>query len=166
MRWHIFGWAVGWLIGWLIAESIIAIMALLKALRGDSSRISTSNTPFHDGYAYLTTDDGGFYIDATTAKGNERIRVNPKAKGRTVTLSVSGWSSNAQTVSVPGVLADQTKQSVKLALADRSSTAAWLAGDVWCEAPTTDNSLTFSCTSVPPSDITLSIELQEVEYAV
>ena len=34
-------------------------MALLKALRGDSSRISTSNTPFHDGYAYLTTDDGG-----------------------------------------------------------------------------------------------------------
>ena len=53
-------------------------MALLKALRGDSSRISTSNTPFHDGYAYLTTDDGGFYIDATTAKGNERIRVNPK----------------------------------------------------------------------------------------
>ena len=66
-------------------------MALLKALRGDSSRISTSNTPFHDGYAYLTTDDGGFYIDATTAKGNERIRVNPKAKGRTVTLPVSGW---------------------------------------------------------------------------
>ena len=130
-------------------------MALLKALRGDSSRISTSNTPFHDGYAYLTTDDGGFYIDATTAKGNERIRVNPKAKGRTVTLPVSGW-----------VLADQTKQSVKLALADRTSTAAWAAGDVWCEAPTTDNFLTFSCTSVPTSDITLSIELQEVEYAV
>ena len=128
-------------------------MALLKALRGDSSRISTSNTPFHDGYAYLTTDDGGFYIDATTAKGNERI-------------PVSGWSSNAQTVSVPGVLADQTKQSVKLALADRTSTAAWAAGDVWCEAPTTDNFLTFSCTSVPTSDITLSIELQEVEYAV
>ena len=125
-------------------------MALLKALRGDSSRISTSNTPFHDGYAYLTTDDGGFYIDATTAKGNERIRVNPKAKGRTVTLPVSGW----------------TKQSVKLALADRTSTAAWAAGDVWCEAPTTDNFLTFSCTSVPTSDITLSIELQEVEYAV
>ena len=141
-------------------------MALLKALRGDSSRISTSNTPFHDGYAYLTTDDGGFYIYATTAKGNERIRVNPKAKGRTVTLPVSGWSSNAQTVSVPGVLADQTKQSVKLALADRTSTAAWAAGDVWCEAPTTDNFLTFSCTSVPTSDITLSIELQEVEYAV
>ena len=158
-------------------------MALLKALRGDSSRISTSNTPFHDGYAYLTTDDGGFYIDATTAKGNERIRVNPKAKGRTIALPVSGWISTAadwtdessgtvvstsfqQTVSVPGVLADQTKQSVKLALADRTSTAAWAAGDVWCEAPTTDNSLTFSCTSVPPSDITLSIELQEVEYAV
>ena len=68
-------------------------MALLKALRGDSSRISTSNTPFHDGYAYLTTDDGGFYIDATTAKGNERIRVNPKAKGRTIALPVSGWIS-------------------------------------------------------------------------
>ena len=104
-------------------------MALLKALRGDSSRISTSNTPFHDGYAYLTTDDGGFYIDATTVKGNERIRVNPKAKGRTITLPVSGWSGNAQTVSVPGVLADQTKQSVKLALADRTSMSAWAAGE-------------------------------------
>ena len=109
--------------------------------------------------------------------------MNPKAKGRTITLPVSGWISTAadwtdessgtvvstsfqQTVSVPGVLADQTKQSVKLALADRTSTAAWAAGDVWCEAPTTDNSLTFSCTSVPPSDITLFVELQEVEYAI
>ena len=39
-------------------------MALFKILKGDSSRISTDVTPFHDGYAYFTPDDGGFYIDS------------------------------------------------------------------------------------------------------
>lgn len=141
-------------------------MALFKALRGDSSRISTDTTPFHDGYAYLTTDDGGFYIDATTTNGNQRIRINPKAKVCSVTLSASGWSNKIQTVAVNGILADQTKQSVKLTLADRESMTAWVAGDVWCETPTIDNSLTFSCTSVPTTNITLYLELQEVEYAV
>ena len=141
-------------------------MALFKPLRGDSARISTDITPFHDGYAYLTTDDGGFYIDATTNSGNQRIRVNPKVQGRTITLSASGWSNHTQTIAVPGVLADQTKQSVKLTLADRESMTAWVAGDVWCETPTIDNSLTFSCTSVPSTNITLYLELQEVEHAV
>ena len=39
-------------------------MDKFKILRGNSSRIDTSITPFQDGYAYFTPDDGGFYIDA------------------------------------------------------------------------------------------------------
>lgn len=57
---------------------------LFKILRGPSSRISKDTTEFHDGYAYFTPDDGGFYIDAETestdpdgAVQQERIRVNP-----------------------------------------------------------------------------------------
>lgn len=57
---------------------------LFKILRGPSSRISKDTTEFHDGYAYFTPDDGGFYIDAATestdpdgAVQQKRIRVNP-----------------------------------------------------------------------------------------
>ena len=39
-------------------------MALFKILKGDSSRISTDVTPFHDGYAYFTPADGGVYSDS------------------------------------------------------------------------------------------------------
>ena len=55
-------------------------MSLFKILRGASSRISTDTTPFHDGYAYFTPDDGGFYIDVTTDGSDKRIRINPKTE--------------------------------------------------------------------------------------
>lgn len=86
-------------------------MALFKALRGDSSRISTDITPFHDGYAYLTTDDGGFYIDAATSSGNQRIRINPKDRNVTCTLLATGWSGGSQTVAVDGLGAEQNGEA-------------------------------------------------------
>ena len=69
---------------------------LFKILRGPSSRISKDTTEFHDGYAYFTPDDGGFYIDAETestdpdgAVQQERIRVNP-------VMSVNGKTGDAE----------------------------------------------------------------------
>lgn len=54
-------------------------MSLFKILRGNSARISTDVTAFHDGYAYFTPDDGGFYIDAELEDGTEkRIKINEK----------------------------------------------------------------------------------------
>lgn len=51
-------------------------MSLFKPLKGDSSRISLDVTPFHDGWAYFTTDDGCLYIDCVTQDGTQkRIRV-------------------------------------------------------------------------------------------
>ena len=50
-------------------------MALFKIMRGDSSRISTDVTAFHDGYAYFTPDDGGFYIDAEYNGEQKRYRI-------------------------------------------------------------------------------------------
>lgn len=83
-------------------------MSLFKVFRGDSSRIDTSVTPFHDGYAYLTSDDGGFYIDAATEAGEQkRIHVNPKSGQVSATLTASGWSNRLQTISVPGLGSEQ-----------------------------------------------------------
>lgn len=45
-------------------------MALFKVFKGTSKNLPSS---IHDGYAYLTTDDGKFYIDSS----NQRILINP-----------------------------------------------------------------------------------------
>lgn len=85
-------------------------MALFKILRGESSRISTEITPFHDGYAYLTPDDGGFYIDALVGDKQKRIRINQSGSGSNAVLkvlTVAGWVNGRQTLSVEGLKADQ-----------------------------------------------------------
>lgn len=55
-------------------------MSLFKILRGNSSRISVNVTPFHDGWCYYTSDDGGFYIDSEEENGSKkRTRINPES---------------------------------------------------------------------------------------
>ena len=84
-------------------------MALFKIMRGDSSRISTDVTAFHDGYAYFTPDDGGFYIDAEYNGEQKRYRINPIGAGSVAvnaTLLASGWSAGQQTIEVQGVSPD------------------------------------------------------------
>ena len=51
-------------------------MALFQILRGKAANLA--NKAFHDGYAYLTPDDGAFYIDAETDGEQKRIRINPE----------------------------------------------------------------------------------------
>lgn len=85
-------------------------MALFKILKGDSSRISTDVTPFHDGYAYFTPDDGGFYIDSEDNGEQKRHRINPvNSSGSTAvsaTLLSGRWSSGEQTLQISGVTAE------------------------------------------------------------
>ena len=54
---------------------------LFKILHGDSSRISTEITPFHEGYCYVT-HDGYMYIDINIgtkeSPNNQRIKLNAK----------------------------------------------------------------------------------------
>ena len=82
-------------------------MSLFKILKGDSSRISTDVTPFHDGWAYFTPDDDGFYIDSQDGDEQNRHRINIPVHSEIVTLVASGWSSGTQTVNVPGLGASQ-----------------------------------------------------------
>ena len=54
---------------------------LFKILHGDESRISTDITPFHEGWAYVTTS-GNYYIDmnigTVETPNNQRIKLNAK----------------------------------------------------------------------------------------
>lgn len=78
---------------------------------------------------------------------------------RTATLTTSGWSSNSQTVTVNGIIADSASQSVDVVPADRNSAKAWGDAGVWCDSQGA-NTLTFSCESVPTANITLNIRFQ------
>lgn len=46
---------------------------LFKILHGDASRISTSITPYHEGYCYVT-HNGDFYVDMN----GERVKLNAR----------------------------------------------------------------------------------------
>lgn len=84
---------------------------LFKFLKGDSSRISMDITPFHDGWCYYTSDDGGLYIDSEDNGIQKRTRLNPYgAKSETVScvLSANKWSNNKQTIDVKGLGAEQS----------------------------------------------------------
>lgn len=84
-------------------------MSLFKALRGDSSRLDAQE--FHDGYAYLTTNDGKLYFDAIDDNNNEkRILINPdinlsgkqdKITGTAGDFVVIGSDGNVTTKTVP-----------------------------------------------------------------
>ena len=79
---------------------------------------------------------------------------------RTVTLPASGWSSNTQTVTVSGVLADETKQLIMPVPALASQTAYYEAGILVTGQAA--NSLTFTCQTVPTAELTVYVVMQEV----
>lgn len=82
-------------------------MAIFKILKGPSSRIDTTTTPFNEGYAYFTPDNNGFYIDAETEEGVQtRFHVNAmNVTTIQLTLPASGWSGGSQTIAATGVTA-------------------------------------------------------------
>lgn len=102
----------------------------------------------------LTSDNVQDAIEEVNAK------IPAKPKSVTVTLPASGWSDNAQTVTVTGVLADESAQLIQPMPAVASQTAYIEAG-VICTAQAA-NSLTFTCSTVPTEDISLFVVITEV----
>lgn len=76
----------------------------------------------------------------------------------TVTLTTSGWSSNTQTVTVSGVVASETAQLITPTPAIASQSAYYEAG-IMCTNQGT-NSLTFTCQTVPTSNLTVYVVIQ------
>ena len=79
---------------------------------------------------------------------------------RTVTLTTSAWASNTQTVTVSGVLADETAQLIQPVPAIASQSAYYAAG-IMCTGQAA-NSLTFTCQEAPSSDLTVYVVIQGV----
>ena len=78
-------------------------------------------------------------------------------QGDQVTLSTSGWSSNTQTVSAPGV----TATNYVIAGPDPSDFAAAMEAGVYCSGQG-NGTLTFTCSTTPTTAITINYTAQEV----
>lgn len=81
-------------------------------------------------------------------------------KSKLVTLTTAGWSSNSQTVTVNGVLADEASQLIQPVPAIASMQAYMDAG-ILCTNQAA-NSLTFTCSTVPTTNISVYIVMQSV----
>lgn len=77
---------------------------------------------------------------------------------RTVLLNSSGWSDNTQTVTVSGVVASETAQLITPTPAIASQSAYYEAG-IMCTGQAA-NSLTFTCQTVPTSNLTVYVVIQ------
>lgn len=140
-------------------------MSLFKILKGDSSRISTDITPFHEGYAYFTPDDGGLYIDASEGGENKRIRVSSPNSGGSESVAVyatllsSGWSTGQQKLTVAGVT-ENTNGVIGVThdITDEQLTACGNAGLYVCDQG--DGYLTIALNGdTPPCDIPVVVIL-------
>lgn len=105
----------------------------------------------------VTGDDVATAIDTLNASID-----SAKPLLRTATLTTSGWSGNSQTVTVNGVLADESLQEINLAFGAKESAPIWAAAGCWCSAQGA-NSLTFTCDAVPTGDISLRIAITEAQ---
>ena len=76
------------------------------------------------------------------------------AKSFTVTLTTSGWSSNAQTVTNSNFAASGYAYFVS---PDSSSREAYLDAGIYADDVTVANSMTFHCGSVPSSNLTVNV---------
>ena len=73
-------------------------------------------------------------------------------------LDQTGWSSNTQTVTVPGVVASEIAQLITPTPAILSQSAYYEAG-IMCTNQA-ENSLTFTCQTVPTSNLTVYVVIQ------
>lgn len=90
----------------------------------------------------------------------EEVNAKAKPKSVSVTLSASGWASNAKTVTVSGVLADETKQLIQ-PMPAVASQSAYIEAGIICTAQAADQ-LTFTCSTVPTADLQVYVVIQEV----
>lgn len=138
-------------------------MAFLKFLKGDSSRIDTSATPFQEGNVYFTPDNGGIYIDSIENGAQKRIRIiSSGSDGSTITglektLSASGWTSGRQKITVDGITADSDGIiGISQTATTEQKTVCGKAGLYICEQG--DGYITIAADGITPaSDIPVTI---------
>lgn len=99
------------------------------------------------------------YSDKVRPKPND-IGAAPALKCVHATLSAAGWHNSLQTITVSGVLADETKQLITPTPA-LASQAAYYDAVILCTGQAADK-LTFTAKKVPTNDLTVYVTIQEV----
>lgn len=104
-----------------------------------------------------------YMCSADNWREDEAVLLAKEPTSTAVTLSASGWDSSAktQTVTVSGVLADETKQLITPAPAAASQVAYYSAG-IRCTGQAANN-LTFTAKTIPTADLTVYVTVQEVK---
>ena len=116
----------------------------LKGPQGDPGQDAQLPAGGTEGQVLTKTADGEAWKDA------------PEPTYTTSTITVSDWSNLTATKSVDGV----TPSSVIFCSADPSCEIGASDAHVYCSAQG-DSTLTFSCVSVPKSDVIMNIEVRE-----
>jgi len=82
-----------------------------------------------------------------------------------VYLTPSAWDAetNTQTVSVEGILADETKQSIEVSPYNKENTDLVTKYGIYCSAQG-DNTLTFTAESIPDSMVVFAVEWKDIAY--
>lgn len=152
-------------------------MSLFKPLWGKRSNLdSTEQT---EGTVYFCKDDGTVHVDYIDDNGDiQRLQINAKDAETIsgtplsdlttymtqVTVSTLGWDSSTLTKSVivNGISADETAQIINVVPVASSMSSAVSCG-VYCTEQG-ENSLTFSCATIPTVDLTFNISWKNVNY--
>lgn len=121
----------------------------------------TVNVPTVPSTTSLIKGDGSGGLVAATPETDFASPV----KMTKITLLSGGWDSSTkqQTRTVPGVLANTTKQCIYPAPVDTSYDSAWNSCGVLCVAQAA-NSLTFQCSEVPTSNIEVYVTVITLSY--
>ena len=110
-----------------------------------------------NGVNALTIEAGG---NVQMSQAGNVLTIHAKPKSVPVTLTAAGWSDNAQTVTVSGVLADETAQLIQ-PMPSAASQAAYIEAGILCTGQAA-NSLTFTAETAPTANLTVYVVLTEV----
>ena len=119
---------------------------------GKIDKITSDLNTVQEKVSVLETDTSSISDDVRVINEELQNKAN-KSTSVTVTLASASWSNNTQTVSVTGVTATN---NVVVSPSGRDSTEAWADGEILCTSQGS-NALTFTCTTVPTADITVSV---------
>lgn len=108
--------------------------------------------------SHYTTIKGLISPSASNDAANKAYVDSKSPTSVAITLTTSGWSSNTQTVTVSGVSATETAQLITPTPAIASQSAYYEAG-IMCTKQAA-NSLTFTCQTVPTSNLTVYVVIQ------
>ena len=135
------------------------------ALYVNGKKVAGIGLPGKSAYQYAV--DGGY---TGTEEEFNTLLANVSPAPKAVSVVLRGWHPSLDTetnktyyeciVTVPGVLADETKQLITPAPA-LASQAAYLDAGVLCTGQAAD-SLTFTCQTVPTGNLTVYVAITDV----